>query len=69
MTNSRHKKDNLKSVPSFLDEVENGNKDLRAELSELQVQYVDSINELEKTRQELRFLISQICNATFLGVS
>ena len=46
----RHKKDHLSSVPSFLDEVENGSKDLRAELSELQVQYVDSINELEKTR-------------------
>ena len=53
----RHKKDsdsNVKSIPSFLDEVENGNKDLKAELSEIKVQYVDAINELEKTRSLLR---------------
>ena len=50
----RHKKDSSKSIPSFLDEIENGNKDLKLELSELQVHYIESINELEKTRSLLR---------------
>ena len=35
-----------------------GAKNLRTELSELQVQFVDAINELEKTRSLLRV---QVC--------
>ena len=53
-------------LPSFLEEADIGGrnkkssvegeaaKDLKTELSELQVQFVDAINELEKTRSLLR---------------
>lgn len=50
----RHKKDEIKSIPSFLDEVTNDSKDIKHQLSELQVQHVEAINELEKTRSLLR---------------
>ena len=34
----RHKRDSQsKTIPSFLEEVENGNRDVKTELSELQV--------------------------------
>ena len=61
----RNRKDLATSakLPSFLEETdgqkkstEEGSdaKDLKTELSELQVQFVDAINELEKTRSLLR---------------
>ncbi|TRY74599.1 hypothetical protein TCAL_00595 [Tigriopus californicus] len=50
----RQKNDSVKSFPSFLNEIESGNKDLKVELSEVQVQYVESIHELDKTRSLLR---------------
>lgn len=63
----RNRKDLMTSakLPSFLEEADGeskkkssvegeGGRELRTELSELQVQFVDAINELEKTRSLLR---------------
>ena len=48
-----------KVLPSFIDQL-NGNNDddTKKELSELQVQYIESINEIEKTRNLLRVQIN-----------
>jgi len=47
-----------KELPSFLDQLDTDDQDLKTELSELQVQHIEAINELEKTRNLLRVQIN-----------
>ena len=47
-----------KSAPSFLDQLDTEDRSLKTELSELQVQYIEAINEIEKTRNLLRVQIN-----------
>ena len=50
----KQKKESFKETPSFLDRLDTDDQEIKVELSELQVQHVDAINELEKTRGLLR---------------
>ena len=58
----RQKKDIVPSprkvLPSFIDQLNGNDDDVKKELSELQVQYIESINEIEKTRNLLRVQIN-----------
>ena len=47
-----------KVLPSFIDQLNGNDDDVKKELSELQVQYVEAVNEIEKTRNLLRVQIN-----------
>ena len=44
--------------PPFLAQLDTENRDVKTELSELQVQHIEAINELEKTRNLLRVQVN-----------
>ena len=50
----RQQKEKEPSQPSFLEAVDTSKTDKHAELNELQVQHVEAVNELEKTRSLLK---------------
>ena len=50
----RQQKEKEPSQPSFLEAVDTSKTDKQAELNELQVQHVEAVNELEKTRSLLK---------------
>jgi hypothetical protein len=56
-------------VPAFLEQLSNrdeGEANLRSELSELQAHHVEAVNELEKTRTLLRVQVRLLLHPDFL---